>query len=94
MSVEQWAIRETAWDDHEPEPVLLAMGPWRIELRGGELADVSFDGAPIVRSVRAVVRDRDWNTVPAVVESIDVLADGCDVRLSMRGLGADIHAIL
>ncbi len=70
MSVERWAVREAAWGDHEPKPVAIAVGPWRLELRGDELADVVFDGSPVVRSVRAVVRDRDWNTVPTVVESV------------------------
>ena len=37
-------------------------GPWAIELRDDELADLTYDGRRVLRSIRAVVRDRDWNT--------------------------------
>jgi len=91
---ERWALGEAAWGDHEPAPVDVSVGPWRFQLRGDELADLAFDGSPVVRSVRAVARDRDWNTVPATVETVEVRPDGCDLGLSMRGFGADLDARL
>ena len=94
MTDESWAVREAAWGHHEPKPFTLTIGPWGFELRGDELADLTFDGSPVVRSVRAVVRDRDWATVPAAVESVVTLPDGVDLEISLRGLGADIGARL
>ena len=94
MSRASWVVREAAWGDHEPEPVALAVGPWRFEPRGDELADLTFDGSPVVRSMRAVARDKDWATVPATVESVIELADGIDLRLALRGLGAEIDATI
>ncbi|BDZ65314.1 hypothetical protein [Agromyces mangrovi Wang et al. 2018] len=92
MSRECWAAGEEAWGDHEPEPVLVSVGDWTLEVRGDELADLAFDGSAVLRSIRAVARDRDWGTVPTVVEALDVRDDGCDLRLRMQGLGADIAA--
>ncbi|MBT2516802.1 hypothetical protein J7E29_05110 [Streptomyces sp. ISL-90] len=94
MTVESWAIREAAWGGREPKPTAIEFGPWRFELRGDELADLTFDGSPVVRSVRAVARDRDWATVPAIVESVVERADGVDLQLALRGLGADIGAAI
>ena len=94
MSRERWAAGERAWGDHEPEPVEVALGPWRFELRGDELADLAYDGSIVARSVRAVARDRDWSTVPTVVESFALRPDGegVDLELAMRGLGAPLDA--
>ena len=43
------------------------LGGWALELRGDEVADISFAGAPLLRAMRPVVRDQDWNTVPVHV---------------------------
>jgi hypothetical protein len=76
----------------EPEPTLVERGPWAFELRGDEIADLTFDGSAIVRSVRAVARDQDWNTVPATVDSAELTPDGIRLQLTLRGFGADISA--
>jgi D-apionolactonase len=44
-------------------------GQWSVEIRGDEVADIHFDGVYLLRAVRLVVRDRDWNTVPVEVLS-------------------------
>jgi hypothetical protein len=36
-------------------------------VRGDEVADIRFDGVLLLRAIRPVVRDRDWNTVPVQV---------------------------
>lgn len=43
---------------------------WEFELRGDELADIRFHERPVLRSIRAVVRDRDWNTIGLVVDRV------------------------
>ena len=45
----------------------LRHGRWTAELRGDEVAELRFDGVLLLRAVRPVVRDRDWNTVPVRV---------------------------
>ncbi|MFJ2980317.1 hypothetical protein ACIPEP_15805 [Curtobacterium sp. NPDC087082] len=55
-----------AWADSTAEDVL-AVGPWRVTLRGAELADVSHDGVPVLRGIRFVTRDQDWRTADDTV---------------------------
>lgn len=45
-------------------------GSWCVDLRGEEIADLSFDGRLLLRAIRPVVRDRDWNTVPSRVTGV------------------------
>ncbi|MCA4134193.1 hypothetical protein [Arthrobacter sp. M4] len=40
---------------------------WKAELRNDELADISFNGIPVLRAIRSVVRDQDWNTLAPTV---------------------------
>ncbi|MDR6168481.1 hypothetical protein QE367_002685 [Microbacterium paludicola] len=46
------------------------IGAWEFELRGDEFADIRRDGRRVLRSIRAVVRDRDWNTLDLVVDRV------------------------
>lgn len=42
-------------------------GPWRVQLRGDEVAVIEHHGTPVLRAIRAVVRDHHWRTLtPAV----------------------------
>lgn len=88
------ALLDRVWGVAEPVPVEFELGSWRFELRGDEIADLAFDGSNVARSVRAVARDRDWNTVPTAVEAVERFEGGCRLRLAMRGLGADLTAVL
>jgi D-apionolactonase len=51
-------------------------GRWSVELRGDEVADIRFDGVYLLRAIRPVVRDRDWNTVPVEVLSQRLTGSG------------------
>jgi D-apionolactonase len=71
-------------------PLRLARGRWAVEIRGDEVADIRFDDVVLLRAVRPVVRDRDWNTVPVRVlshhlEDADPLTLTAD--LVFEGLG-------
>ncbi|POX67914.1 hypothetical protein C3481_06975 [Microbacterium sp. Ru50] len=46
------------------------IGAWEFELRVDEFADIRRDGRRVLRSIRAVVRDRDWNTLDLVVDRV------------------------
>ena len=85
---------ERPWGDDEPAPVAWRSGSWSLERRGDELADLAFDGALVLRSIRAVARDRDWNTVPTIVEAVEEQTEELRVRLRLAGLGADLRGTL
>ncbi|MDQ1058979.1 hypothetical protein QFZ23_002880 [Arthrobacter globiformis] len=74
-------------------------GPWRLQLRGDELADIEYRGHPVLRAIRPVVRDHDWRTLIPAVQSVtgdDDGADGFTLRLavSFTGFGAEYAADL
>ena len=87
------ATGQPAWGD-EASPVVWQSGAWALELRGDELADLTYDGVPVLRSIRAVARDRDWNTVPTFVDELDREANAVRLGLRMQGLGADLRGSL
>lgn len=82
----------STWGPHRGAP--WTSGRWRAELRGDELADLHVDGVLVARSVRAVVRDRDWGTVPVAVTA--ATHDDGAVTLALRydGLGIAADATL
>ena len=46
------------------------IGSWQFELRDDEFADLKFDGQLVLRSVRAVIRDHNWNTADLVIDGL------------------------
>jgi len=85
---------DAAWGETTSPPVEWASGRWRLELRDDELADITFDGRPVLRSVRGVARDRDWGTIPPRVTSIDTTGGALVLEISLVGRDADIEARL
>lgn len=83
-----------------PSPAqTIETGPWRLQLRGDELADIEYRGHPVLRAIRPVVRDHDWRTLSPTVESVtgsENDADAFTLRLAIRftGFGADYGAEL
>jgi hypothetical protein len=77
--------RADAWPDAAPEE-LVSAGPWRFRLRGTEMADVTYDGTPVLRAVRFVTRDHDWRTAEdtLVARTVDQTSTGVGVRISAR----------
>lgn len=46
-------------------------GDWSFELRGDEIADLQWQGRRVLRSIRAVIRDGDWDTAALIVDSVE-----------------------
>ncbi len=90
----EWEVAEGAWGLSEPRPAPWSSGPWSLERRGDELADICYDGSVVLRMVRAVARDGDWNTVPAAVAGMREQDGRLDLDLHLHGLGAQIDATL
>lgn len=93
MTETQWADLGTTW----------AAGPWQLELRGDELADLSYAGRRVLRSIRAVVRDSDWNTAEWAtaewlpgepVEESAGASHRLRVPLCSNGFGSDVRGEL
>lgn len=82
------------WDGEVDTARPWGSGPWRAEVRGDELADLRWNGRLVLRSVRAVVRDRDWNTAAVVVDGIEETADGLTLAITVDDLGARLHGRL
>ena len=76
------------------DPVRCARGPWSVEVRGDEVSDISFDGVLLLRAIRPVVRDRDWNTVPVRVVAQYGGGDGLATTLSFETDGIAYEAVL
>lgn len=68
----------------------LAFRPWSVELRGDELADLRYYGRPVLRGLRAVVRDHNWLTLtPSVISARYVeTPDALILRLDISWHGA------
>jgi hypothetical protein len=67
----------------------LRHGRWTLELRGDEVADIAYDGVLLLRAIRPVVRDRDWNTVPARVQAVPS-GDGAEAAVELRFEAGDV----
>ena len=80
------------WDGASATP--WRSGRWSLELRDDEFADIAYDGHVVLRSARAVVRDRNWDTAGLIVDRVD----GSDLALTLHvhstGLGADLSGIV
>lgn len=56
-------------------------GRWAFELRDDEIADLRYDDRQVLRSVRAVIRDADWQTVPLIVDTVTELEHGLELSV-------------
>lgn len=66
-------------------------GNWQLELRGDEFADITFSGISILRSVRAVVRDHDWNTPQLIVDATEVTEAGINLKVHSLGFRSSLQ---
>ena len=77
-----------AWlSSHAPE-ITWSCGNWSVKPRDDELAEISYNGQLILRSVRALIRDQDWNTPSINVEEVTQSENQLAIRISSSGFGA------
>lgn len=78
------------WADASP----WRSGDWTLQRRDDELADIAFAGEIVLRSVRAVVRDHDWDTVPLVIEQVEEGAGVLTLFVHSDRLGSSFRGIV
>lgn len=76
----------TIWGEKAPSCTVLTHGEWSLSVEGDRFENVSFAGVRVLRSIRCVVRDRDWRTFPIADAALTVLYDSPD-RLDARVSG-------
>ncbi|MCP2635906.1 hypothetical protein K0817_004895 [Microbacterium sp. HD4P20] len=69
-------------------------GPWSLEVRDDEVADIAYEGHVVLRSVRAVIRDRNWDTAGLMVDRVDTSELAVTLHVRSQGLGADVRGIV
>ena len=75
-----------------PQLRWLSAGPLTMALDGIDLRYVKLGDLEVVRRIYVGVRDREWNTIPAVASELDVhdRPDSFDVRFAVRHSSEDI----
>ncbi|QKJ20635.1 hypothetical protein [Microbacterium hominis] len=69
-------------------------GPWSLDLRDDEIADLAYDGVPVLRSIRAVVRDRDWAAAALVVDRVRETDATLTLHVRSQGLGSSFAGVV
>ncbi|MFK4834668.1 hypothetical protein ACI3KY_02945 [Microbacterium sp. ZW T2_14] len=69
-------------------------GAWSLELRDDEFADIAYEGRVVLRSVRAVVRDRNWDTAGLVVDRVAESDLALTLHVHSSGLGSELRGIV
>lgn len=74
-----------------PEARTFAVGNWTAELVGDELANITYGGRPVIRAIKAVIRDHQWRTLQPAVRDLAFLEDddGVSVRLHIDYSGGE-----
>jgi hypothetical protein len=72
-------------------PVHLRAGKLSVDLAGGNLRTITYDGVEVLRAVSFLVRDRDWGTYDPTIDGLTVeqQADGVVVSYSALCVGPD-----
>ena len=79
-----WSTESRTWQS----------APWSLELRGDEFADIAFEGKPVLRSVRAVVRDRNWDTAELVIDRVRDSGATLSLHVRSAGLGSSFRGVV
>lgn len=68
-----------------------ADGDWSMDLRDDEFAEISYRGRVVLRSIQAIVRDRNWDTAPVLIDRVDESEHAIVLHVRTDGLGADLR---
>jgi hypothetical protein len=63
-------------------------GDWQMALREDEFADIKFQGIVVLRSIRALIRDQNWNTADMVIDAFSESAERLAFKVHSAGFGA------
>jgi hypothetical protein len=84
----------TPWTAGEVRRPIAGAG-WALEAIDASLDHVSYRGTCILRGLRVIVRDRDWRTVPAVLDALETTVEGSATVVTLSAhhddLGATAH---
>ena len=72
MMDEQLAFSLFGTARREAEPLVLKAGKLSVQLAGGNLRMISYDGVEVLRGVSYLVRDRDWGTYDPDIRALTV----------------------
>ncbi|WP_432494717.1 hypothetical protein [Kineococcus auxinigenes] len=81
-----------AWLDDEPAARPVRVGDWNLTLRGTHLDDITHRGRRLLSSLRVVVRDHDWRTVPARPVATEVTVEGEHLQVVLEAEHEDLGA--
>ena len=77
-----------AWLSSHAQEITWRAGAWSLKLRDDELAEISYNSQIVLRSVRALIRDQDWNTPRIIVDEIIQSENYLAVKISSEGFDA------
>lgn len=66
------------WGTADPPARVIEHGPWSLQVVGERIENIRFDGVRVLRSIRCVVRDRDWRTFDMAGARIERCEQGQD----------------
>lgn len=85
LSAQAGSDRRPAFERRlDPQVRKLAVGVWTAELVGDELANISYGGRPVLRAIKAVVRDHEWRTFAPSVRDVAELKDDDGISLRLH----------
>jgi hypothetical protein len=83
-----------SWQQSHAPTHFWSSGIWAVEVRDDEIADIRFDGHIVLRSVRCLIRDKDWNTPNLGVIKIEQSKDRLELHLESTGSDAHFQGVV
>lgn len=78
----------TAWLSSNSPELQWSSGNWSVKLRGDEYAEISYKGQVLLRSVRALIRDKNWGTPDFIVKKVSESPNQLEVEITSEGFDA------
>ena len=82
------------WDSSHEPALQWRGGQWSLELRDDEVADIAWEGRSVLRSVRAVIRDCNWDTAQLVVSQVHTRPAGLTLSVYSVGFGSSFEGTI